>query len=109
RRRDGLTAGSHDEVARPIDELEIAVVPLAAVAGMHPAVCVDHLPGCLRLAPIALEQIGAAAEDLRTVGKLHLPAAHHAPDIAGLGECRVLSRNERAGGLGLAVGLHEVD
>ena len=57
---------------RSVIAQEALVVDLADVAGVEPAVRVDHLGGGLRSVPVALHDVRALGEDLAVLGDLQL-------------------------------------
>src|SRR5262249_27279724 len=70
RRRDRLAAGGDDEIARAVDEPQRAGVPFADVAGAQSAVRALDRAGCLRVVPIALEEIGTLHQHFAIACKL---------------------------------------
>ena len=83
--------------------------PFADIAGAQPAVLVLDGARCVLVVPIALEQIGAAHQDLAVFGKLHVPASGSGADISGPRKLSALAGDDAARVFRLAVNLHNVD
>ena len=76
---------------------EEAVVELADVAGVEPAVRVDRLGGRLGLVVVALHDVRAARQDLAVLGDLHLDARHRPPDRAEAPAAAAVDADDRRG------------
>ena len=107
RRGDVLAAGGLEEVLLAVGDLEeAALVELADVTGVQPAVGVHGLGGLLGLVVVALHDAGAAQQHLAVLGDPRLGAGQRPADRAD----RVAGRavDERRGaGLGEAVALED--
>src|SRR5579862_6872188 len=97
---------SYDDILLASLEVEVAFgVELADVAGVKPALLVEHRLQLLSL-PIAGGYIGAAHQDFAARVKLHLAAFEHLADRAAAGAEGMVQRNQR-GRLGGTVGLNQ--
>src|SRR3954465_684476 len=106
--RERLAACSDDEVARPVDEAQPAVLPFADIAGAKPTVRAAHLKRRLRLTDILLEYVIAAKLDLAGVGDAQLPTRGQRADVSRTRERLALAADDRADLFGLAVRLAQV-
>src|SRR5205085_7616410 len=70
-----------DPILRPTAEDQPSVaIQMPDVTGVIPAVRVDRLGGCLRVAPVTLEEGGATEEDLAVIGDRELDRRHGPSD-----------------------------
>src|SRR5438270_1568538 len=104
-RSDVLAARGLDQVLFAIGDLQVSVgIDLADVAGVEPAVLVDHFRRRLGLAEIAAHDVAPSLEDLSVGGDLHFHTGKGPADGAEL----VLPRQIHAGegdGLGQPIAL----
>ncbi|AKZ55655.1 hypothetical protein SAM23877_2606 [Streptomyces ambofaciens ATCC 23877] len=108
-RRDVLAAGGLDQVLLAVGDAQVAVGrELADVAGVEPAVALQHLGGLLGQLVVALHDAGAAQQDLAVVRDAHLGAGQRLADRAGAVGLAGIDEG-RGGGLGEAVPLQDVD
>ena len=109
RRGDVLAPGGDDDVLLPAGHPQVAVVvELTQVAGVQPAVGVDHLGGRGLVVPVTGEDVRPGHEDLAVVGYPDRHPGHRPPDRADLVVAGQVGRDHRAG-LGEAVALQHGD
>src|SRR3954468_20892938 len=106
--RQCLAARGDDEIARPVEQPQAAVLPFADIAGAQPAIRAEHLARRFRLADVLLEHVVAADLDLAGVGDAQLPAWRERADVAGPWKRPTLAADQCADLFCLAVRLPQV-
>ena len=84
------------------------LVERAEVAGVEPAVVLEHLGGGGGVVPVAAEDVRAHEQDLAVVGDVHRSAGERPTDRADAQRGGAVD-GRRAGGLGEAVALEDRD
>ena len=77
-----------DQLLEPVDDVEVALgVGLADVAGVQPAVFVEHRAGCLRVVQVALHHLRSPYPDLAQLAGGGVPVGGHVDDAPlGVGQ-----------------------
>ena len=76
---------------------------------MHPTAVAEHGLRRFAVAPVAVEQVGRAHQDLTVFGELHLDALGDRADVAGARKRPALAGDDAARRLGLSVHLDDID